>query len=48
MYQKIVELFKWEISEEEKQKYFELLKENYNWDKIAHQVFLVYKSLATK
>ena len=45
---KIVELYHIGISEEEKQKYFELLKENYNWDKIAQQVFEVYKSLVSK
>jgi len=33
---------------EEKQKYFELLKEHYNWDKIAEDVFEVYKSLVAK
>jgi len=43
--ERIVELYQRGITEEEKQKYFELLNETYNWNKIAHQVFEVYKSL---
>jgi len=42
---KIVELFNLGISEEEKQKYFILLKERYDWDEIAEKTFEVYKSL---
>jgi len=45
---KIVALYNLGISDEEKQKYFELLKEHYNWDKIAKSVFEIYKSLVTK
>jgi len=43
--QKIVDLYKLGISDEEKQRYFKLLKEKYNWDEIAKKVFDVYKSL---
>jgi len=42
---KIVELYNLGISEEEKQRYSKLLKEKYNWDKIAEQVFEVYQTL---
>ena len=42
---KIVELFNLGISEEEKQKYFKLLKENYNWDKIAIRILGIYKNV---
>jgi len=45
---KIVELYNLGISDEEKQKYLELLKEHYNWDKITKDVFEVYKSLVAR
>lgn len=40
---KMVELFKMNISEEEKIKQREILRENYDWDRIAEQTFRVYK-----
>jgi glycosyltransferase involved in cell wall biosynthesis len=42
---KMVELFKIGIGEEEKIKQKEILKENYNWDKIAEHTFKIYKSV---
>jgi glycosyltransferase involved in cell wall biosynthesis len=45
---KIVELYNLGISNEEKQRYLGLLKEHYNWDKIAKSVFEVYKGLVAE
>jgi len=45
---KIVALYNLGISDEEKQRYLDLLKEHYNWDKIAKSVFEVYKSLVAR
>ena len=42
---KMTELFRRGISEEEKANQGAVLKENYNWDKIAQQTFEVYKSI---
>ena len=42
---RMVELFKQGISEKEKQKQRRLLKENYNWDRIAIETFEVYRSV---
>ena len=41
---KMVELFKLGIGEEESIKEREILKEKYNWSKIAKQTFQVYKN----
>jgi glycosyltransferase involved in cell wall biosynthesis len=43
--QKIVELYDLGISDEEKQRYFNLINEKYNWEKIAEKTFEVYKSI---
>jgi glycosyltransferase involved in cell wall biosynthesis len=45
---KMVELFKIGIDEKEKIKQKEILKENYNWDKIAERTYQVYKSVLNK
>jgi glycosyltransferase involved in cell wall biosynthesis len=42
---KIVELFNYGISEEERHKQRELIIKNYNWDKIAERTEQVYKEL---
>jgi len=43
--EKLVELFNVGISEEEKDKYFSLIRECYNWDKIAEKTLKVYKEV---
>jgi len=42
---KIQDLIKLGISDEEKFYYRRLLEEHYNWDKIARQMFEIYKSV---
>lgn len=45
---KMVELFGKGISEEEKKQQYKILRENYNWDRIAEQTFRVYESIRVK
>lgn len=43
--EKMIELFRHGISEEEKQEYRELIMENYKWSKIVEQTLAVYNRL---
>lgn len=43
--EKMQELIKMDITDDEKRHYQELLEKEYNWDKIARQTFEVYKSV---
>jgi glycosyltransferase involved in cell wall biosynthesis len=45
--QKMVELFKSGISEEERERNRELLVENYNWDAIAQKTYSIYASMVS-
>jgi len=46
--EKIEELMRRQISEEEKETQFRILKENYDWDNIASKTLAVYKSCLKK